>query len=278
MEISGGIDRNANNRSSMLWQIERILLERFEKKISMPKFLLMENVRNITSHQHEKNFEEWKNSLKKMGYKNYVFALNAMDFGIPQKRVRLFMVSVYVNGNNELEKKVDEYFNGHNLKNKEYVKTLKIRKKRVESLLKVNYENPKYKAEADFNQPNKTKSRLSIYENNCHLYDGKRFLEKVVPTITTKQDRHPNSGLIDYDNGKTEKCKFRYLTPRECFLLMGFEEKDYDNIVENNFSSRSNNLFFTRDKLHKMAGNSIVVDVLVQIFKQIDYINDNILD
>ena len=52
---SGGIDRNANNRSSMLWQIERILKERKDKKLRLPRFLLMENVRNIQSKKHKDN-------------------------------------------------------------------------------------------------------------------------------------------------------------------------------------------------------------------------------
>ena len=39
---TGGIDRNANNRSSMLWQIERILKERKEENLELPRFLLME--------------------------------------------------------------------------------------------------------------------------------------------------------------------------------------------------------------------------------------------
>lgn len=277
MGINGGIDRNANNRSSMLWQVERILLERFEKKLSMPRFLLMENVRNINSNKHKKNFEEWQHSLEKMGYKNYIYPLDASNFGIPQKRVRMFMVSIYTKGDIKLEKNIDNYMREHDLKDPNYLATLEIKKKSMKDVLKVDYTKQKYKEEANFNQPNNTKSRISIYRNNVHLYDGKKFLEKVVPTITTKQDRHPNSGVIDYDNGMKGKSKFRYLTPRECFLLMGFDEKDYDIIVKNNFYSRGNTEFFTRDKLHKMAGNSIVVAVLEQIFKQIDYIDKNIL-
>lgn len=50
----GGINREANNRSSMLWQIERILKERKEAKGVNAKILLMENVRNIMSNEHKK--------------------------------------------------------------------------------------------------------------------------------------------------------------------------------------------------------------------------------
>ena len=115
---NGGIDRNANNRSSMLWQIERMLLERKNQNLPMPRFLLMENVRNIMSKKHKANFDEWRQSLKNMGYENYVFELNAINFGIPQKRIRAYMVSVYVGNNEKLKNKVDKYFEKNNFMNK----------------------------------------------------------------------------------------------------------------------------------------------------------------
>lgn len=63
--------------------------------------------------------------------------------------------------------------------------------------------------------------------------------------------------------------KYRFLTPRECFLLMGFDENDYEKIIKNNLASRKGSLFFSRDKMYKLAGNSIVVNVLEQIFDTI---------
>ena len=49
---------------------------------------------------------------------------------------------------------------------------------------------------------------------------------------------------------------------------MGFDEKDYENLSNNNFNSRKNSLFFSRDKMYKLAGNSIVVNMLEAIFEQ----------
>ena len=57
---------------------------------------------------------------------------------------------------------------------------------------------------------------------------------------------------------------------------MGFEEEDYEKLITNNFCKKGSQKIFTRDKINKMAGNSIVVDVLEEIFKQIDYIDKNI--
>lgn len=273
----GGIDRNANNRSSMLWQIERILLERYNSVMPMPKFLLMENVTNIVSARHIDNFNEWKKSLKKMGYENYPMILNAKDFGIPQKRKRFYMLSIYTNHNKEMKKKLDKFFEQHNLEDLEYVKTLNLKNRNVKDILKLDYTNYQYKYEADYSQPRDTKSRLDIWNNNEKLYINKKINVEIIPTLTTKQDRHPNSGVIEYEK-KEGKSSFRYLTPREGFMLMGFEESDYQKIIDNNFKTKKGTEFFTRDKLNKMAGNSIVVYVLEQIFKQVDEINNTILN
>ena len=57
------------------------------------------------------------------------------------------------------------------------------------------------------------------------LYDGNRIHEIYVNTVTTKQDRNPNSGLITYINGKQGKMQWRYLTSREwgCGRFLGPE-------------------------------------------------------
>lgn len=265
---SGGIDRNANNRSSMLWQIERILKERKEANKIMPRFLLMENVRNIASKEHEANFIEWQNSLEKLGYFNYVYKLNAKNFGIPQNRVRVYMISFLVDDDEDLKNTILEFIHNNDLAK------LKLDSKNVADILRTDYSNSLYKYEADANQINDTKSRRDICKNNALLYDYTNFID-LVPTITTKQDRHPNSGVIKYKNKKLGKCDFRYLTPRECFMLMGFDEQDFQILLDNNFSNKKNGKFFSDAKLIKMAGNSIVVNVLEEIFKQINFINDN---
>ena len=272
---SGGIDRNANNRSSMLWQIERILKERTEKKLKLPRFLLMENVRNIQSKKHNDNFKKWCKSLEDLGYYNHVYRLNSKDFGIPQNRVRVYMISCLIDKNENLREKINNYFNTHDLTDLSYIKTLNIRNKNLKDLLRVDYSNPLYKHEADVNQIHNTKSRRYICKNNALIYDGNNYI-KLVPTITTKQDRHPNSGVIKYSHHVKGKCDFRYLTPRECFVLMGFDEQDFQILLDNNFKYNKKNMFFSDSKLIKMAGNSIVVPVLEEIFKQINFINDNI--
>lgn len=262
----------------MLWEVERILKERVESKLELPKFLLMENVSAILTSRHKANFDEWTGYLNEIGYTNHIYTLNASDFGIPQKRVRTYMISVLTNNDKIKENQVKNYFEKHDLANPKYThRIIKKHKNLKDDILKLDYNNIQYKIEADECQPNDTMSRREIYKKNDILYTNKKVNNIVVSTVTTKQDRHPNSGLIDYYSEDTNKSNYRYLTPRECFLLMGFDEQDYQRIIDNNFQARKGEMFFTRDKLYKMAGNSIVVNVLEEIFKQIIYIEKNIL-
>ena len=263
-----GIDRNANTRSGLLWEVERILIERRNEKLDLPKFLILENVTALEATRHSDNFNQWKDSLINLGYINKVFKLYSPDFGIPQNRKRLLMLSVYVGEDDSLKKRIENYFEEKDLNNKDYIKSLNLQKRELREFLKIDYENNQYYQEALLSQPNRTNSRIEMWENNSKIVDENNNIKKIVQTITTKQDRHPNSGNI-YFNANNDKSNYRFLTPRECFLLMGFDERDYEILVENNFSSRSNSLFFSRDKLYKLAGNSIVVNMLEAVFDQI---------
>lgn len=269
-----GIDRSAANRSSMLWEIERILKERKASVRQMPKFLLMENVPNIISQSHNKNFEEWKESLEELGYYNKFYVLNAKNFGIPQNRKRAYLISVYVGDEKKnrlnLTSKLEDFFNTHDLM------SFTKKGKKVSDFLRIDYTNDAFRLEADDSQPNDTPSRRNIFETSAHIFNGDVYTG-LIKTITTKQDRKPNSGVITYSNGKTGKSGYRYLTGRECMLLMGFEDSDYEALIAGNFKKNVSTEFFSNRKITKMAGNSIVVPVLEEIFKQILYIDKQIL-
>ena len=262
-----GIDRDAHNRSGLLWEVERMLVERKEDGLPLPKFLLLENVTALEAKRHKSNFDEWKARLEEMGYVNHINRLYAPDFGIPQNRKRLLMLSVYVGDDDNKKKLVDNYFVDHDLNNPSYVESLHIKKHKLESLLRIDYNNPQLLKEALESQPKATKSRKTIWDRNSQILLEDGTMKDIVQTITTKQDRHPNSGNL-YFNPQNNGSRYRFLTPRECFMLMGFDEKDYENLVGNNFFSRKNALFFSRDRLYKLAGNSIVVNMLEAIFAQ----------
>ncbi len=268
-----GIDRNANNRSGMLWEVERILKEYVDDGKKLPTFLLMENVSNILSKKHSDNFKEWQDFLVDVGYVNKIYTLNASNFGIPQNRRRTYMVSVY-GGNKKINKKIEKYFVENDLEKTQ--NSNRLEQTPLIEYLRLDYKNKQYKKEADESNPNDTPSRQKIFEDNKLLFDGRVMKETTIKTITTKQDRNPNSGLIAYKSNKKGKSNYRNLTPRECFMLMGFDESDFQSLIDQNFISRKNN-FFTREKLIRLAGNSIVVNVLEAIFKQVVDIKENIL-
>lgn len=243
----------------------------------LPRFLLMENVTNILSKPHAADFGDWKATLENLGYYNKIYRLNAQNFGIPQKRERAYMISILCKNNAETIEQVEKYFEEHNLE-KDEATHLKQRDLRLKDILCLDYDNvPQYKEEADASKPNDTPSRRKIWEDNELLYDGKEVNDIIVNTVTTKQDRNPNSGLIIYKNWARGKTKWRYLTPRECFKLMGFDESDFDRIISDNPMVTKNRHLYSTEKLIKLAGNSIVVDVLEAIFRQIMDINGKIL-
>ena len=72
--------------------------------------------------------------------------------------------------------------------------------------------------------------------------------------------RCPNSGIVDIGNGK-----YRLLTENECWRLMGFDDEDFFR-AEKEHPRRANYLNGT---LYHQAGNSIVVDVLEELFQKV---------
>lgn len=79
----------ANTRSSLLWECQKVI------DIKRPKYLLMENVKNLVGKTHKHNFDLWLEWLESKGYTNYWKVLNSKDYGVPQNRERVFVVSIF---------------------------------------------------------------------------------------------------------------------------------------------------------------------------------------
>lgn len=144
----------------------------------------------------------------------------------------------------------------------------------------MDYSLTKYKQEAIESTPRFTESRKKIYNENIVLAIGTEIIESNAKTVTTKQDRNPNSGIIKYDKNNylvEWNTYYRNLTPRECFMLMGFKEEQFDLLMSNNFENKKGTMFLTMSKLNKMAGNSIVVPILEKIFEQLDDLRKEVL-
>lgn len=89
-----GMKKGSGTRSGLLWEVERLLQESTDKGLELPDVLLMENVPQVCSGKNKEDFEDWKNFLSSLGYKNFVKILDAADFEVPQSRKRCFMVSI----------------------------------------------------------------------------------------------------------------------------------------------------------------------------------------
>ena len=75
-------------RSGLLYECERII------KHCKPKYLLLENVKNLVGKKNKPQFDEWLKFLEDLGYTNYWKVLNAKGYGVPQNRERVFVVSI----------------------------------------------------------------------------------------------------------------------------------------------------------------------------------------
>ena len=105
-----GIDKGSGSRSSLLWQVGRILSEMQQMKKQVPRYLLLENVPTLLSERHFPNFKLWIEQLEGLGYISHYVRVNARHYGIPQNRPRLLMLSVYVGDNTEKEEIIRKYF------------------------------------------------------------------------------------------------------------------------------------------------------------------------
>lgn len=86
--LQKGGEKGSGTRSSLLWECERII------RAVKPKYLLMENVKALTSKKFMPLFQKWLDTLDEIGYDNYWKVLNAKDYGVPQNRERVFVVSI----------------------------------------------------------------------------------------------------------------------------------------------------------------------------------------
>lgn len=83
-----GIAKGSGTRSATLWYVEEAI------RVLRPKFLLQENVKALCNKVNRPHFEEWQQVCQALGYTNYWAVLNAKDYGVPQNRERVFMLSV----------------------------------------------------------------------------------------------------------------------------------------------------------------------------------------
>ena len=86
--LQKGLDEDSGTRSSLLWECRNAVIAK------RPKYLLLENVKALVSKKFIPYFKKWCDELNDYGYYNYWKVMNAKDFGVPQNRERVFLVSI----------------------------------------------------------------------------------------------------------------------------------------------------------------------------------------
>lgn len=85
--------KQGQTRSGLLYEVQR-LLEKANKMLALPKYLMLENVKNLVGKKFKPQFDEWVAWLNELGYNTYWKVLNAKDYGVPQNRERVFAISI----------------------------------------------------------------------------------------------------------------------------------------------------------------------------------------
>ena len=280
-------------RSGLLYECERII------KYCKPKYLLLENVKNLVGKKNKPQFDEWLKFLEDLGYTNYWKVLNAKDYGVPQNRERVFVVSIL--GEHEpysfplpikLDKSIKDILEDE-VEEKYYFKTDKAEK--LISKVKDSMLNKKECCDSTLLKPkilqvgncitarydagiqNKQSIGVAVVEKilisqatkkGCIEMDIPGVCDLSYPNPKTRRGRVQEKGgisptLTASENGISyinKEYRIRKLTPLECWRLMDFTDEDF---------YKAKNVGVSNSQLYKQAGNSIVVKVLEGIFKEL---------
>lgn len=235
-----GMTKGSGTSSSLLWEVERLLNE----VENLPQILVMENVKQVLSPKHIDNFKLWMKFLSDKGYSNFYQILDSKDYNIPQHRERCIMVSILGDYTYKFPEKIpfnnsiknylleDKDINIKYLLKRKDIKKQRFVKQAYETLKK---ENPTFGDTINAFNQTVNKSNIS-------------------PTITTRPEGFKTAIVIVMENGDLRK-----ITPKECWNLMGFSDKDFYNAKK----------VCTDSQLYKQAGNSIVKQVLMNVFKEL---------
>lgn len=202
-----GGDIGTGTRSSLMWNTVAIC------EHCKPKYVIWENVKNVLSKKHRHNFDKYLDEMDRLGYNNFYQVLNAKNYGVPQNRERIFVISIrkdleqnfefpkgFDNGirlKDVLEDEVDEKYYINTEKAKKLISEYKGNLAISHSIRSREFEGQGWKDNSptlcarDYKDPKNvimpciTPDRLEKRQN------GRRFKEDGEPMFTlTSQDRH----------------------------------------------------------------------------------------
>lgn len=238
----GGFD---DTRGTLFYEYARLIKE------LQPKVFVYENVYGVLTHDEGKTWEVMQRVFSELGYYFKYSILDSKDFGIPQSRRRLFVVGF------KEKKHFNEFSFPKPINLAMKVQDLLEENAAVGSVLSVNgklvrvNDEKGYPDERYFLSPKILKYVTSPGTKKFYHTNAKTNLEVARALLSTMGNCHRSS----VDNYYTTDGRLRKLSVREAHRLMGFPD-DYRIAV-------------SVAQGYKQAGNSIVVDVLINLFTQI---------
>lgn len=241
---------DVNSGRSILYQRT---LEIIEKELNpRPKYVVWENVKGLISKKHYKHFNHYIKAMESYCYNNYMSILEAKEFGIPQTRPRVFTISIRKDINQTFDfdllerkpmKPLKEFLNIRNdycdvsleIKQPSMIKAIENGKVAIliNKSATVTCKNMRW------NNVGVCFKDKSFYEQDLSQYDLSLYDIKKVKEIFPK-----------YFEGKNDLSEvFRYLSPRECWALQGYN-------VETIFDEYNNFYTIPRAKDKKLINGS----------------------
>ena len=249
--FQGGLD---DTRGTLFFDFARLIKE------TKPKVFIYENVRNLIHHDRGKTWETIINVFHELGYNIDHKVLNALDFGIPQKRSRLFVVGFakefgIIPNIPQKKKNIEEKYTMQDfLLSRTGVGCFSYRNG---GELSLDYSSPSIVDEKYYLS---TAVKKYVMKGGTKSWYQKPEID--LPIARTLLKTMGNCHRAGVDNYVTENGRIRMLTEREALRLMGFTD-DYKIVVSS-------------AQTYKQAGNSIVVDVMIEIIKYI--LSEGVLD
>lgn len=221
-----------DSRGTLFFDVARIV------KGKRPKVVFMENVKNFAAHDGGKTLAVVKGTMEELGYSFYYAVLNATDYGVPQKRERVYMVCF----RNDVER--GEFCFPRPFKLKKHVEDFLLTDESLLAKLYVERPDTYYNGTKDDKYSNKA-IRLGIVNKGGQ---GERIYSTKGIAITFSAY---GGGAFSKTGGYLVNGRPRKLHPRECARLMGYPDS----------YKMSGNM----NQAYKQFGNSVVVDVLQYI-------------
>lgn len=232
-------------------------------KIKKPKFILLENVKNLITHDKGNTIKVIENEIRNLGYKHFFYDIfNTENFGLAQKRNRVFIFATNQDipkNFNFNEKSVIESFSNIYTSLLRQKTTLDILEKKVDEKYYLS-ETVKPTILADGSKNFKSKSEIN-------QLIARPLTATMVKMHRACQDNYFSDEFLNSDNPieylnqeftKQELAnhRIRKLTPHEAFLLQGFRREFVDNAIKSGVSNH---------QLYKQAGNAVSVNVVYAI-------------